>query len=138
MPGIDVDKLSPLDKAEQGAWMLVYHPVTGDLLTYETPEGETKPCRMKYLGADSKKIRKMQHKYNNALVKAAAMGRASDEVEDRNLELAIAACVDMEGFGSEGRLWPYNETYVKSLHEKLPWLVDQAIAFINKVEPFLD
>jgi predicted glycosyl hydrolase (DUF1957 family) len=135
---MDLGNLDFSKQAEEGAWLHLEHPTTGDPL-----ETEGSPVRVLLLGRDSAAYRKAAHKAQDARLKAAARGAAgarglTAEVLERESIRVLAACVvDWEGIVVDGEALEYSHAAAVELLERFDWIKQQVDAFVEDRANFL-
>ncbi len=135
----DLSSLDTVAVAETGAKMVVLHPATG--VPLETEDG--KPVFLVLAGEDSEKCRSARRAVANKRLRAQTAGlRAQitrDEIENDNLEVLVACTLDWGGvaLGSAGADMTFNHDNARTLYKRLPWLREQAEAFVADRSNFL-
>jgi len=136
--GLDLSTLDISSASESGAVMQVTHPVSGAVLTF----GDGKPVSLTLAGADSERFRRAQRAATNRKLRANQAGRrvqlSAEELENDALEMIVAATIGWQGIsiGADGDL-PFTIDNARAIYKKLPWLREQADAFISDRANFL-
>ena len=133
--------------AEEGAWMQIVHPLTGEDLGERDEDGNlTKPSRIKLLGADSfayeeavartvvmrqkEKIPPKNQITDMHIVRAAKRNRKS-----RADELA-AITIEWENIEMEGEPFPCTPANIVRFYSDFPWVAEQAADFFSNRSNF--
>jgi hypothetical protein len=133
--------LSSLDTsiaAESGAVMTVVNPVSGAVLVAE----DKKPVTITLAGEDSERFKRADRANRNrrlARQQGARGGKISaEEMEADNLELLVAVTIDWSGLAIDGNEeLSFSADNARVLYTKLPWLREQAQAFVLDRSNFL-
>jgi hypothetical protein len=121
---------------EQSAVMVVRHIGTGQPLL----DKEGKPITVTLAGKDSDRFRLAQEEQREfRLRKALQTGQERPTLADVRAETIdlIAACTISWTIMVDGELYPCTRDNVREVYRRLPWLVDQADAFITDRANFL-
>lgn len=132
---MDLSKFDLTDTANTGAAMHVEHPATGEKLYTESDE----PVTITLLGIDSDKMKARQHELTNAVLKKgfrAKMPSAEKHDDERITTLALAT-VSWANIELDGKPLDCTSENARKLYARLPWLADQADAFIADRANFL-
>ena len=123
---IDLNDLNLTEKAEQGADMVLEHPVTGEPLSQDG-----KPITIKLAGTDSSAYRKKQRTLQNNRLQKLSRGKkilGSSEAEDCDL---LAACtLGWSGITEGGKAIPHSHAAAAALYIKHGWIREQVDLFI--------
>jgi hypothetical protein len=121
---------------EQSAVMTVRHIATGQPLL----DKEGKPITLTLAGKDSDRFRVAQEEQREfRLRKALQTGQERPTLADVRAETIdlIAACTISWTIMVDGEPYPCTRDNVREVYRRLPWLVDQADAFISDRANFL-
>ena len=117
---MDLKKLNITEKAEEGSWCELEHPVTG----------ETLDIRIKLAGIDSKTYREAARKQINKRLKKGLRKISIEDTEQEEIELLAACTLDWENVEYEGNVLECNPENVKFVYKEFPWIREQVDAFI--------
>lgn len=129
---MDLKQLNPKEAADEGRWMNVIHPVTGEW------DGE---MRIKLAGADSQRFvrasRDLQDRRLQRLVNKGAQAIKSKEMERRGIELLAAVTLEWEHIDWDGVPLPCNFDSAVRLYTELSWLKEQVDQFVGDRKNYL-
>lgn len=123
--------------AEAGAVMSVLHPVSGAVIL-----SNGKPVTIILAGEDSERFRRADIANRNRRLARQQQGRPGrvsvQELESDNLEILVAVTIGWSGLSidDDGEL-PFSPDNARALYTKLPWLREQAQAFVLDRANFL-
>ena len=117
---MDLKNLNVTEKAEEGSWCELEHPVTG----------ETLDIRIKLAGIDSKTYREAARKQINKRLKKGLRKISVEDTEQEEIELLAACTLDWENVEYEGKELECNPENVKFVYKEFPWIREQVDAFI--------
>ncbi|HEY8359362.1 MAG TPA: hypothetical protein VIL30_18075 [Ramlibacter sp.] len=132
---MDLLTLDTKDASNQGAVMELENPATGEKLLTESGE----PITITLLGIDSDKLKKRQNELTNEVLKKGfrpKMTTAEKQETDRLTTLALAT-VSWSNIEMGGKKLDCTTDNARSLYKALPWLKEQADAFIADRANFL-
>ena len=124
---MDLAKLDILSPANEGVWMELEHPVTGE------PLG----IKIKVAGVDSDYYRKEMRRQQNKRLKKGIRTISAEELENEVIELLVACTLDWEGIEYEGKVLECNKENARMIYKKFPWIREQVDNFINDRANFL-
>ena len=134
---MDLSTLDTSATAEAGAAMEVVHPTTGAALLQD----DGAPITVTLAGEDSDRYRKAERRASNRRLATAASGRrvraTAEALESDRLDLLVACTIDWDGIGFDGGEKACTPDNVRAAYQKLPWLREQAEAFIMDRANFL-
>lgn len=134
---LDLTSLDTAHGAEAGAVMEVLHPTTGAVLTQE----DGKPISLTLAGRDSDRYQRAARATRNKRLKAQQSGRtaqiSAEEMENDSIETIVSCTIGWEGICVDGATLPFSPDNARLLYKRLPWLLEQADAFIVDRANFL-
>jgi len=132
---MDLLTLNTRDVANQGAVMEVENPGTGEKLRNEKGELVT----ITLLGRDSDKLKKRQNELTNNVLKKGfrAKPATAEKTDDDRLTTLVLATVEWANVEAGGKVLDCSSENVRSIYKQLPWLAEQADAFIDDRANFL-
>lgn len=134
---MDLSTLDTTASAEAGAKMEVVHPTTGAVLL----QSDGKPISVMLAGEDSDRYRKADRRISNRRLATASTGRrvraTAEGIEADRLEVLVACTISWEGIGFDGGEKECTPESAREAYKKLPWLREQADAFIVDRANFL-
>lgn len=132
---MDLSTLDTRDVANTGAVMEVENPATGEKLLTEAGE----PITITLLGIDSDKLKKRQNELTNEVMKKGFRPKATtaEKIEADRLATLCLATVAWSNIEFGGKKLDCTPENARSLYKALPWLRDQADAFIADRANFL-
>lgn len=134
---MDLSTLDTSTAAEQGATMEVQHPTSGAVLT----QAGGAAVSILLAGQDSERFRKADRKIANRRFASTAAGRrvtvTSESLEADNLERLVACTISWSGVGFDGADKECTPENAREAYKRLPWLREQAEAFIQDRANFL-
>lgn len=135
---MDLSTLNVVAAAETGEVMTLKHPVTGDDLMTDDPDGP-KPQTITLRGSDSEAYRKRSNAIVQQRSKRARAGRLSlsvDEVEEGEIEVLVAATAGWN-LWINGESPTFSAAAARELYATYPWIKEQAQAFVGERANFL-
>lgn len=132
----DLAQLDTTRASEEGAVLEVRHPVSGAVLT--TEDGQAVTVRL--AGMDSRRAKRAEQDISDRRVKRTGGRRAvtSEEWDVERLEFLASVTLGwVDGLALDGRPLEFNLENAKRLYERLPWLREQAQAFVDDRANFL-
>ena len=118
------DVVSP---ANEGVWMNLEHPVTGEPLE----------VKIKLAGIDSDYYKKELRRQQNKRFKKGFRKMNAEELESETIELLVACTLDWDGVELEGQALECNPENVRKVYKQFPWIKEQVDNFINDRANFL-
>ena len=124
---MDLTQFDVVSPANEGVWMNLEHPVTGEPLD----------VRIKLAGIDSDYYKKELRKQQNKKFKKGFRKLSAEELEADTIELLVACTLDWEGVELEGQALECNPENVRKIYKRFPWIREQVDNFINDRANFL-
>ena len=118
------DVVSP---ANEGVWMNLEHPVTGEPLE----------VKIKLAGVDSDYYKKELRRQQNKRFKKGFRKMNAEELESETIGLLVACTLDWEGVELEGQALECNPENARKIYKRFPWIKEQVDNFINDRANFL-
>lgn len=133
---MDLSNLDTTATAQAGAKMDVMHPATGTPLL----QGDT-ALSLTLAGQDSDLFRKADRKISNRRLATSASGQrvklTAEGIDADSLERLVACTISWHGIGWDGGDKECTPENVREAYKRLPWLREQAEAFIADRGNFL-
>lgn len=134
---MDLGNLDFSRTAEEGSWLAIEHPVTGEPLTTDG-----KPVRMLLLGRDSAAYRKAAHKAQDARLRNAGRSGglrnlSSESLEREGMRVLAACVVRWEGIVVDGEPLEFSPAAALELFDRFDWIRQQVDSFIEDRSNFL-
>jgi hypothetical protein len=134
---LDLTTLDTATAADAGSIMEVLHPTTGAVLTHEGGKAVT----ITLAGQDSARYQGAARASRNRRLKAQQSGRrvqiSAEEMENDGIETIVSCTLGWDGIGVDGAPLPFSPDNARMLYKRLPWLLEQADAFISDRANFL-
>ena len=134
---LDLTTLDTSSASEAGTIMEVLHPTTGAMLTHDSGKAVT----ITLAGQDSARYQSAVRASRNRRLKAQQSGRrvqiSAEEMENDGVETIVSCTLGWDGIGDDGVLLLYSLDNDRMLYKHLPWLLEQADAFISDRANFL-
>lgn len=132
---MDLSTLDTRDVANDGAIMELENPATGEKLMTEAGE----PITITLLGIDSDKLKKRQNELTNEVMKKGFRPKmtTAEKMESDRLATLSLATVSWSNIEFGGKKLDCTAENARSLYKNLPWLKEQADAFIGDRANFL-
>jgi len=130
--------LTLLDIVPEGSKMELTHPVTGAVLT----QTDGRAVSITLAGEDSEGYRHARRAATNRRLKSQQSGRrlqvSAEELENDALEMLVGCTVAWDGIslGDQADL-PFSSDNARVIYKRLPWLREQAEAFIGDRANFM-
>ena len=124
---MDLTQFDVVSPANEGVWMNLEHPVTGEPLD----------VKIKLAGVDSDYYKKELRKQQNKKFKKGFRKLSAEELEADTIELLVACTLDWEGVELEGQALECNPENVRKIYKRFPWIREQVDNFINDRANFL-
>lgn len=137
---MDIFDLDLTGAAEDGAELIVKHPISGEDFTYLAEDGTLKPVKIVLKGNDSKAFRDRIDYFSRKSGRNDKKVYTIAEIEDRSSDLLAAVTVSWEGItwpidGVKQNL-PCTRENAKMLYKERPWLRHQVDEFVSETENF--
>lgn len=134
---MDLSKLDTTAAAETGAKLEVAHPATGARLLQD----DNTPVTVTLAGQDSDRFKKADRKISNRRLATSASGQrlklTAEGIDSDSLERLVACTISWSGIGWGGGEKECTPENAREAYTKLPWLREQAEAFIGDRANFL-
>lgn len=134
---MDLDNLNTTANAEAGATMEVSHPATGAPLTQQ----DGSPITVTLAGQDSDRYRAADRRIANKRLAASSNGQrlklTAEGIEADSLQRLVACTVGWNGVQWGGEPKDCTPENAREAYTRLPWLREQAEAFIADRANFL-
>ena len=124
---MDLTQFDVVSPANEGVWMNLEHPVTGEPLE----------VKIKLAGVDSDYYKKELRRQQNKRFKKGFRKMNAEELESETIELLVACTLDWEGVELEGQTLECNPENVRKIYKQFPWIKEQVDNFINDRANFL-
>ena len=124
---MDLTQFDIVSPANEGVWMTLEHPVTGEPLD----------VKIKLAGVDSDYYKKELRKQQNRKFKKGFRKMSAEELEADTIELLVACTLDWEGVELEGQALECNAENARKIYKRFPWIKEQVDNFINDRANFL-
>jgi len=135
---MDLTLLDTSSAADEGAELQLVSPVDETVLR-DDKTGEAVSIRL--LGSDSKDFMKISQKIQDKrLQKRFSKGKVkmtAAELDADAMELLIACTKSWKHIVIDKQPLPFNETNVRMLYDRFPWIREQVDTFINDRANFL-
>ena len=129
---MDLNSLDVVKRAEDGEWMDLLDPVTGQALIDE----ETKETvSIQLAGADSKRFRRAQHE--TAQRRKNRRGEVSPEEADATVVDWLLSVTLSWRHIVVGESLPFSEQNARTLYTRFPWIREQVSTFIQDRKNYL-
>lgn len=136
MSGDDIFALDTRPLANEGAWMTLKHPHTGNPLK----AADGRPQRIRLYGADSELMEGIrQGILDKRLQKPGKAGKfklSAEELSDEELAAMGAMAAEFDGVIFQGKEVQASQAVMQQML-KVPWVFDQVDEFINERRNFL-
>lgn len=134
---LDLSALDTTASSEKGAVLELLHPTSGAVLT----QSDGSKVTITLAGEDSERYRRATRASIDRRLKAQQSGRRlqlyAEEMENDAIERLVAVTISWSGIGmGEGDL-PFSADAARALYRKLPWVREQAEAFVLDRANFL-
>jgi len=128
---MDLSNFNVEKMAEQGAWLELENPESGEVL--ESDDGE--PIAIKVLGTDSKAWRNKNRQFQQRRIAKMARSRSKQidyTMSDEDAcELLSECTVDWRGIVDDGEELEFSKEAAESLYLKYIWIREQVDSFIG-------
>jgi hypothetical protein len=135
--GFDLSALDTSATSDTGAKMVVLHPATGVALNAD--DGEE--VFIVLAGEDSERCKAARRAISNKRLKAQSSGLrvqvTREEIEADDLDVLVSCTMGWGGLALDGKDLEFSPANARVLYTKLPWLREQANAFITDRANFL-
>ncbi|WP_396190206.1 hypothetical protein [Flavobacterium sp.] len=122
---MDLGKLDLTKAANEGAWITLKHPATGEDLS----------ARIKIVGKDSTKFLQLSEEYRRKTLEDMksnkTMSQKMEAAQEQSDAILVACTLDWDGMMLDGQDLVFNESNVKMVYQRFSWIkeqVDVAIA----------
>ena len=131
----DLAHLDPTYAADQGAWLHLKHPNTGDLLYLDADQLEpSKPIKIKLAGKDSTNWKAAeQADLDRRLDQAQRNNKLSvkaQDVERRGLKILAAVTLEWENVMWDGKPLSCSASTAEQLYNARTWIREQVDEFV--------
>lgn len=132
---MDLSRLDTRERAETGEKMTVENPATGE--TVKDDAGN--PVTITLLGNDSTAMRRRQNDLTNEILKKGFRPKSitAEKTEENRLETLAIATIAWSGIELDGQVLECTRENAVKLYTRLPWLRDQADAFVGDRANFI-
>jgi len=124
---MDLKNLNVVDVANQGEWLELEHPVTGE------PLG----VRIKLAGIDSDYYKKEMRRQQNRRLKKGIRNISAEELEAETISLLVACTLEWENVEYDGTPLECNAENVRKIYKEFSWIREQVDVFINNRGNFI-
>lgn len=124
---MDLKTLDITSPANEGVWMDIEHPITGEVLD----------IKIKVAGIDSNIYRKKLREQQNKRIRKGFKNITAEELEAEAIELLVACTLDWKGVEYEGQELECNPENIRKIYKEFPWIREQVDLFINDRANFL-
>lgn len=118
---MDLKTLDIASPANEGVWMELEHPVTGE------PLG----IKIKLAGVDSDYYKKEIRRQQNKRLKKGIRNIKAEELENEAIELLVACTLAWENVEYNGEALECKPENVRKIYKEFPWIREQVDSFIN-------
>lgn len=122
---MDLGKLDLTKAANEGAWITLKHPATGEDLS----------GKIKVVGKDSTKFLQLSEEYRRKTLEDMksnkTMAQKLEASQEQSDAILVACTLDWDGMMLDGEDLPFTEANVKMVYQRFTWIkeqVDVAIA----------
>lgn len=127
---MDITKYNVEKMAEQGAWLDLEHPATGDVIGTED-----KPVRIKLLGTDSKAWRNKNREFQRKRIAKLKRNKSRDidysASEEETSDMLAACTIGWEGIEENGEAMEFSQETAERLYLEMGWIREQVDAFVG-------
>lgn len=123
----DLAQLDLTAKSNDGEWLELEHPVTGE------PLG----IKIKLAGVDSDIYKKQLRKLQDRRLRKGLRTITAEEFEEEQLQLLVACTLDWKGMIYEGKELEPTKENIRMIYEKFGWIREQVDNFIGDRRNFL-
>lgn len=141
MLGLNLATLNTRSAANEGAWLHLDHPQTGEPLYAD--EERSKPCRIRLLGADSDQFKRLANKLSSERMSKAMSRRGKltvqmDRVEEDKLDVLCECTVLCENLAwGDAPVLAEDKQALRRMYQDAGWIADQVDDFMNERANFL-
>lgn len=116
---MDLGKLDLNKAANEGAWITLKHPATGDDLS----------GKIKVVGKDSTKFLQLSEEYRRKTLddmkSNKTMAQRMESAQEQSDAILVACTIDWEGMMLDGQDLAFNEANVKMVYQRFTWIKEQ-------------
>lgn len=116
---MDLGKLDLNKSANEGAWITLKHPATGEELS----------GRIKVIGKDSTKFIQMNEEFRRKTLEDMksnkTMAQKMESAQEQSDAILVACTIDWDGMVLDGEDLPFNESNVKMIYQRFTWIKEQ-------------
>jgi hypothetical protein len=132
--GLDLADLDTVAAANEGAAMVLMHPGSGEPLR----DGNGEAVAVTLAGMDSEVYRKAQRAAINRRLAAGKRGKITiEDYEHEQIELLACCTLAWHGVVLNGEALECTQINVRRLYQTLPWVREQADAFVAERANFI-
>lgn len=121
--------LRQFETDNEGEWLDLLHPVTGELIRDENDV----LLRVNLVGKDSKEYRKAQRAITQRRLKSRSKANRfdADAIEHEAIDILVACTKEWSGFAEEGEELEFNPANVRKVYTEYPWIKEQVDEFVD-------
>lgn len=116
---MDLGKLDLNKSANEGAWITLKHPATGEDLS----------GKIKVVGKDSTKFLQLSEEYRRKTLEDMksnkTMAQKMESAQEQSDAILVACTIDWDGMVLDGEDLPFNESNVKMIYQRFTWIKEQ-------------
>lgn len=116
---MDLASLDLTKASNDGAWITLKHPATGDDLS----------GKIKVVGKDSTKFVQLSDEYRRKTLEDMksnkTMAQKMESAQEQSDAILVACTIDWEGMMLDGKDLPFSEFNVKMVYERFKWIKEQ-------------
>lgn len=129
---MDLATLNTAAQAEQGAWLTLRHPGTGEDL----------PIQIRLAGKDSKAWRDAERDFSDRrleeIQKKGKLGKVKTaQIEERGIRLLALATLEWKGVELDGKPLECVRQNAIEIYTRFPWIAEQADEFVGDRANFI-
>lgn len=124
---ISLDQLNTSKAADEGVWMELDHPVTGEPID----------MHLKLLGSDSETYKKTLRKQQDRHLKKGIRNLRSEQVEADTIELLVNCTVDWRNVEEHGEEISCTKENIRHVYKSYDFVKEQARDFVEDRSNFL-
>jgi hypothetical protein len=122
-----LDQLNTAKAADEGKWLELEHPVSGEPLD----------MHLKLLGSDSDAYKKTMRKQQDRHLKKGLRKLTSEQVEADSTELIVSCTVDWKNMQENGDDLEFTKENVRRVYKTYDFVREQAREFVEDRSNFL-
>lgn len=127
MTKLDLATLNTTPSAEEGSWLELEHPVTGEPLD----------IHIKLAGTDSDHYQKQLRKQQDKRLKKGFRKTKSEELENEGIELLVACTLEWKNVVHEDQELQCDAANVRWLYKNYKWIKEAVDEFVGDRSNFL-